>query len=153
MAANQMDQNTSGQTEEKDQNVYSFMMQIVQEKHGDDIDMDILNSEADILYDIFGDVLLQYFEPQLDAEQKQQFDKYVEAGEDQENLLNFLVEAIPDLEQQIIQVLVKFRTDYLSGKLEAKARSAQDGQDGQETPSDQGSQIEGEGGDPLSASS
>jgi hypothetical protein len=131
MAANQMSQNSTGQVEEKDQNVYSFMMQIVQEKHGDDIDMDILNSEADILYDIFGDVLLQYFEPQLNAEQKQQFDKYVEAGEDQDNLLNFLVEVIPDLEQQIIQVLVKFRTDYLSGKLEAQAQESQVDQEGQ----------------------
>jgi hypothetical protein len=104
--------------EEKDQNVYSFMMQLVQEKHGDDVDVEFLNAESDRLYDLFGNVLLQYFEPQLNEEQKQQFDQLIEANENQDNLLNFLVENIGDLEQQIIKVLVSFRTEYITGKFE-----------------------------------
>lgn len=106
-------------TEDKDQNVYSFMMQLVQEKHGDDVEIDFLNSEADRLYELFGDVLLTYFEPQLNEDQKVQFDQLIENNEDQEALLGFLMENIGDLEEQIIQVLIKFRGDYVAGKLEA----------------------------------
>lgn len=108
------------ETTEKDPNVYSFMMQLVQEKHGDDSEYDFLQSEASRLYDMFGDVLLSYFEPQLNEEQKVQFDQLIEANEGQDALMNYLVENIGDLEQQIIQVLVSFRTDYLQGKLEAE---------------------------------
>ncbi len=107
-------------TAEKDANVYSFMMQLVQEKHGDDSEYDYLQSEASRLYNMFGDVLLSYFEPQLNEEQKVQFDQLIEANEGQDSLMNYLVENIGDLEQQIIQVLVSFRTDYLQGKLEAE---------------------------------
>jgi hypothetical protein len=108
------------ETTEKDPNVYSFMMQLVQEKHGDDSEYDFLQSEAGRLYDMFGDVLLSYFEPQLNEDQKVQFDQLIEANEGQDALMNYLVENIGDLEQQIIQVLVSFRTDYLQGKLEAE---------------------------------
>ncbi|KXK09595.1 MAG: hypothetical protein QY330_02025 [Candidatus Dojkabacteria bacterium] len=103
----------SNNSDPKDQNVLSFMMQLVQEKHGDDIDMDFLNQESSRLYDIFGDNLVDYFEPMLTAEQKGEFDKLVEKGAAQDGLLNYLVESIPDLENQILQVLVQFRNDYL----------------------------------------
>jgi len=105
-----MDTNT---TEERDQNVYSFMMQLVQEKHGDETDAEFLSSESDRLYDLFGDVLLGYFEPQLNPEQKQQFDQLIEANESQDSLMQFLIENIGDLEKQIMQILVNFRTDYI----------------------------------------
>ena len=41
-------------------------------------------------------------------------DQLVAAKNDQEKLLEYLIQAIPNLEQQILQVLVDFRNDYLS---------------------------------------
>jgi hypothetical protein len=113
------DQQLDQQGEQKDQNVFSFMMQLVQEKHGDEIEFDFLQREAEQLYELFGDSLLSYFEPQLSPDQKQQFDQLIESEEDQEVLLNFLMENISDLEQQIVQMLVSFRGDYLAGKFQA----------------------------------
>lgn len=97
----------------KDQNVLSFMMQLVQEKYGDDVDISFLNQESDKLYNQFGDNLVSYFEPQLSDDRKKQFDELISAGSDQSNMLNFLIESIPNLEEQIMNVLVKFREDYL----------------------------------------
>lgn len=101
------------QAQPKDQNVLSFMMQLVQEKHGDETEIDFLNQESDRLYNMFGDNLVSYFEPMLTEDQKKDFDKLVGTGADQEGLLNFLIQAIPNLEMQILQLLVKFRADYL----------------------------------------
>lgn len=98
----------------KDQNVLSFMMQLVQEKYGDEIDIEFLNQESDRLYDMFGNNLVDYFEPMLSEEQKMQFDQLVATSPEQEKLLEFLISNIPNLEQQILQVLVNFRNEYLS---------------------------------------
>ena len=109
-----MDQNTpNGISDNRDQNVLSFMMQLVQEKHGDDIQIDFLNSESDRLYNIFGDKLVSFFEPQLSEEQKKSFDQMIAANKTQDDLMNFLIESISDLEEQIMQVLVQFREEYL----------------------------------------
>jgi hypothetical protein len=113
-----MDDQTSPQAQtadpEEDEHVYSFMRSMVQEKHGDDVDYDFLEDEAKRLYELFGDVLLKYFEPQLNEEQKVQFDQLIDGGESQDALMSFLMENIGNLEQQIIDVLVKFRTDYIT---------------------------------------
>jgi len=98
----------------KDQNVLSFMMQLVQEKHGDDVEIQFLNQEADRLYDMFGNNLVQYFEPMLSSEQKTQFDELVKKNTGQDALLAFLIQAIPDLETRIMGVLVNFRNQYLA---------------------------------------
>jgi len=98
----------------RDQNVLAFMMQLVQEKHGADTDIEFLNQEANRLYDTFGDELVSYFEPMLSDENKKQFDALVERSTDQEELLNFLIQSIPELEKQIMNVLVQFRTKYLA---------------------------------------
>lgn len=98
----------------KDQNVVSFMMQLVQEKYGDEVDGNFLTQESDRLYDIFGNSLVDYFEPMLSEDQKSQFDGLVANSAKQEELLEFLVNNIPNLEQQILQVLVDFRNDYLN---------------------------------------
>jgi hypothetical protein len=98
----------------KDQNVLSFMMQLVQEKYGDEIEIEFLNQESDRLYDLFGNNLVDYFEPMLTEEQKLQFDQLVATNPEQEKLLEFLITNIPNLEQQILQVLVNFRNEYLS---------------------------------------
>jgi len=100
--------------ENKDQNVLSFMMQLVQEKYGDDIEIDFLNQESNKLYDLFGNNLVRYFEPMLDETQKEQFDKMVKEQTNQDALLAFLIQAIPDLENKIMQVLVSFRSQYLA---------------------------------------
>jgi hypothetical protein len=102
------------QDELKDQNVLSFMMQLVQEKHGADTDSEFLTQESNRLYDSFGDELVTYFEPMLSDDQKVEFDKLVEQGGDQEQLLNFLIQSIPELEKQIMNVLVQFRSKYLA---------------------------------------
>ena len=97
----------------KDQNVLSFMMQLVQEKYGDDVEIGFLNQEAGRLYELFGNNLVQYFEPMLTVEQKTQFDELVKKQTNQDALLSFLIQAIPDLENRIMQVLVAFRNQYL----------------------------------------
>lgn len=103
--------------QEKDKNVMAFMMQLVQEKFGDDVEIETLNAESDRLYNEFGNNLVGYFEPLLSEDQKRQFDQLVEQKSDQDVLLNFLIEVIPNLEQEILQVLVSFRADYLNQEL------------------------------------
>lgn len=44
----------------KDQNVVSFMMQLIQEKHGDEVDINFLNQEAIFLHLNFVVVTLHY---------------------------------------------------------------------------------------------
>lgn len=99
---------------QKDPNVLAFMMQIVQEKHGDNIDSNFLEEEANRLYDEFGDNLVNYFEPMLSEEQKQQFDQLVSQGVGQDVLLEFLIGAIENLEQKIIGVLGQFKNKYMA---------------------------------------
>lgn len=99
---------------ERDQNVYSFMLQLVQEKYGDDTDLAFQNTEAERLYDIFGNNLVSYFEPMLSEQQKVQFDDLYKKGSDNQALLGFLTQAIPDLEMKIMQVLISFRNAYLT---------------------------------------
>ena len=104
---------TDNTQQPKDQNVLTFMMSLVQEKYGDDIDMTFLNTESGRLYDLFGDQLVTYFEPMLSEDQKKDFDLLVNQQNNQDQLLNFLIQAIPDLENKILQVLVAFKTEYL----------------------------------------
>ena len=99
---------------QKDPNVLAFMMQIVQEKHGDNIDSKFLDEEANRLYDEFGDNLVNYFEPMLSVEQKQEFDQLVAQGSKQDVLLDFLIGAIENLEQKIIGVLGQFKNKYMA---------------------------------------
>ena len=100
-------------SEPRDQNVVSFMRQLVQEKHGNQVEADFLESEADKLYNEFGDNLVVYFEPMLNDSQKQEFDRLINEGVDQEKLLAFLMDSIENLEQKIIQVLMDFRENYI----------------------------------------
>lgn len=99
---------------QKDPNVMAFMTQMVQEKHGDNIDSKFLEEEADRLYNEFGDNLVNYFEPMLSDTQKAEFDKLVSGGATQDKLLEFLMSAIDNLEQKILTVLTQFKTQYMS---------------------------------------
>jgi hypothetical protein len=99
---------------QKDPNVMTFMMQVVQEKHGDAVDSKFLQEESERLYDEFGDRLVSYFEPLLSEDQKTQFDQLVAQGADQNRLLGFLVGAIDDLEKKILDTLNQFKNEYLA---------------------------------------
>ena len=99
--------------EVKDENVMSFMRQIVQEKHGNQVEADFLETEATKLYNEFGDNLVVYFEPMLNDSQKQEFDRLINESADQDKLLSFLMDSIENLEQKIIQVLMNFRETYI----------------------------------------
>ena len=126
------DQNPQIQTnpaiQSKDQNVLSFMMQLVQERYGDEVGIEFLNSESDKLYQKFGDDLVSYFEPQLNDDQKKQFDQLIAGGKGQDDMLNFLLDAIPDLEEQIMQVLIQFRAEYLGQVAEGQPETNQSDQ-------------------------
>ncbi|MBU0975923.1 MAG: hypothetical protein ABIE03_03400 [Patescibacteria group bacterium] len=98
---------------QKDPNVMTFMMQMIQEKHGDSVDSKFLEEEATKLYDEFGDRLVGYFEPMLTDEQKGQFDELVTQGSDQDKLLEFLVGSIDNLEQRILDTLNQFKSEYM----------------------------------------
>lgn len=115
-----MDQNQNSQTtpagQPKDPNVYSFMLQMVQEKNGDEVDNEFLNTEAERLYLEFGDKLVESFEPLLSDEQRTQFDQLVEQGASQDMILNFLTTNIQNLEQRILDVLMMFKQQYMSEK-------------------------------------
>ncbi|MFW5702635.1 MAG: hypothetical protein ACOCXP_01570 [Candidatus Dojkabacteria bacterium] len=113
-----MRQYSMDEQQQKDQNVYSFMLQLVQEKRGDDLPLQQLNTEADTLYEIFGDNLVTYFEPQLNEQQQEQFSQMVDGGAEDNDLMDYLLENISNLEEQIVAILVQFRQDYLSGKFE-----------------------------------
>jgi len=112
--------NFSPSPEVRDQNVLSFMMQLVQEKYGDDIEINFLNEEADKLYNIFGEKLVSYFEPQLSEEDKKRFDEFIRQNKAQDELMKFLLAVIPDLEAQIMQILINFREEYLNEKSNSK---------------------------------
>lgn len=99
---------------QKDPNVMTFMMQIIQEKHGDSVDSKFLEEEASRLYDEFGDRLVSYFEPMLTEEQRNQFDELVTQGADQDKLLEFLVGSIDNLEQRILDTLNQFKAEYMN---------------------------------------
>ena len=99
---------------QKDPNVMAFMMQMVQEKHGNEVDPKFLEQESEKLYEEFGDNLVNYFEPMLTDEQKTQFDQLVQQGAAQDKLLEFLIGAIENLEQKILEVLNQFKTRYMA---------------------------------------
>lgn len=106
------------QTEEKDANVMQFMQQLVQEKHGNQVELAFLESEADKLYNEFGENLVAHFEPMLTDAQKMEFDKIVKEGSDKDSMLTFLMDSIPNLEEKIIRVLLEFKDEYLQSPLD-----------------------------------
>lgn len=110
----QQGMNQQGSTEEKDQNVYNFLVQIIQEKHGNNIPWEQVTAEADRLYDELGDLLVNTFEPEMKENQKEEFDKLYAQGYNQDELQMYLLQNIPNLEDRIQQILIDFRQRYLS---------------------------------------
>ncbi len=102
----------------RDPNVLSFMLSLVQMKFGNEIDPEFLNNEANRLYDLFGDLLVDYFEPMMNEDQKNQFNALIDSGADQARILEFLIASIPQLDMKIQQVLLDFRDKYLSNAIQ-----------------------------------
>lgn len=100
--------------EEKDQNVYNFLISIIKEKRGEDFPYDQMTAEADVLYDELGDLLVNTFEPEMQDNQKKEFDELVSQGYAQDDLQTYLLQNIPSLEQRIQQILIDFRQKYLA---------------------------------------
>jgi hypothetical protein len=100
--------------EEKDQNVYNFLISIIKEKRGEDFPYDQMTAEADVLYDELGDLLVNTFEPEMQDTQKKEFDELVSQGYAQDDLQTYLLQNIPSLEQRIQQILIDFRQKYLA---------------------------------------
>jgi hypothetical protein len=107
----------NSQNQYRDQNVMSFMMQLVQEKFGDDVELNFMNQESERLYNLFGNNLVSFFEPMLTDEQKTQFSALYSQNSDQEALLAFLIQSIPDLEMKMLQILVDFKNAYLTNRI------------------------------------
>ncbi len=100
--------------EPKEDELFSKMMELVQQKHGDDVDPDFLHTEAERLYLEFGDQLANYFEPMLTEEQKQEFDQLAENGMSQDQAIEFLTRSIDDLEGKMLNALFEFQKRYLN---------------------------------------
>lgn len=97
----------------KDRNVLSFMYQLVQERHGDDTDINFLNSEADRLYFLFGNKMVEYFASMLNDSQKAEFSQLINNRADQNQVMEYLANALPDMEGRILKILAMFRNEYL----------------------------------------
>jgi len=97
------------------------MMQLVQEKHGAEVKEKFLNGEATRLYNLYGDTLLDYFEPLLTGDQAKEFDQLVKNEEGQDLLISYLSNNIPNLEDQILKTLAAFRGSYLAGSFDRES--------------------------------
>ena len=100
--------------EQKDQNVYNFLVQIIQEKRGNNLPWDQITTEADSLYEKLGDALVNTFEPEMSNENRDEFNNLVGQGYKQEDLQMYLLQNIPNLENRITQILENFKATYLS---------------------------------------
>lgn len=97
----------------KDERVMGFMKQIIKEKHGQNIEEDFLNQEADMLYNKFTERLTSYFKQFISKEQEKELNKLIGQSANQDVVLTFLMESIDNFEAKIIYVLMNFRNDYL----------------------------------------
>ena len=100
--------------QQRDQNVLSFMMQLVQQKYGDEVESSFLVEESNKLYDKFGEALVDYFDPIMTEQQHKEFDKLSSEGANNSKVLEFLMREVPDLDTNIKKVLFMFRENYLN---------------------------------------
>ncbi len=98
----------------KDPNVFTYMMQLVQQKYGDDVDSGFLEKNANDLYDKFAEELVSYFSPILSPEQKKSFDSMLENNVPEEKMVAYLFSIVDDVEGHIKQILDSFKDTYLN---------------------------------------
>lgn len=98
----------------RDQNVLIFMMQLVQQKYGDDVDSNFLVNESNKLYDEFGEALVDYFSGLMSEEQEKEFGRLSDSGAPNNMVLEFLMREIPELDDKIKKVLSLFKDRYIN---------------------------------------
>ena len=74
---------------------------------------DNLIKEAEMLYEMFTENLVSYFEPYVSEEDSNRLDDLLKKSTDKDTILTFLMESIDNFEQKIVRVLVDFRNSYL----------------------------------------
>jgi hypothetical protein len=100
--------------QQRDQNVLSFMMQLVQQKYGDEVESSFLVEESNKLYDRFGEALVDYFDPLMNEEQHNEFNRLSTEEGSNSKVLEFLMREVPDLDTNIKKVLYMFKENYLN---------------------------------------
>lgn len=108
--------NQSDKVNLRDDRVVSFIKQMVREKYGPSMSEDNLTKEAEMLYEMFTENLVSYFEPYVSEEANNRLNDLIKKSTDKDTVLAFLMESVDNFEQKIIQVLVDFRNSYLKDK-------------------------------------
>ena len=92
--------------------LYSFLTQMIQQKHGDDADAEFIQTEIERLEIDLKEKLLAYLEPMLDMSSKIEFEEMLKQEVDLDSVVDFMFGAIPDIQTKIIGYLDKYKTDY-----------------------------------------
>ncbi|MBN1331718.1 hypothetical protein JW978_02405 [Candidatus Dojkabacteria bacterium] len=98
----------------KDSFIRSFLLQMVQEKHGDEAELEFIEKEVERLSYDLQEKLVAYFEPQMDSTSRAEFERLLNEGEDMNSTGQFLFGAIADLENKTIEFLDKYKSEYLN---------------------------------------
>lgn len=100
---------------QRDPAIVAYMSDAVREKNkGKQITEDFVQTEANKLYDDFGENLINTFERMLEKEQIDKFNEMLEGGATQNQLLEYTMGCIPNLEKRIEEVLLTFREKYIN---------------------------------------
>jgi len=105
--------NQSDRDSLRDDRVMNYIKQIVREKYGPNMSEENFTKEAELLYEMFTENLVSYFEPYISKENSNKLDDLLKKSTDKDTILAFLMESIDNFEQKIVQVLVNFRNSYL----------------------------------------
>lgn len=100
----------------KDSYLYSFLVEMVQEKHGDEIEIEFLESEVDHLNVDLSEKLLLYFEPMLEEALKVEFEELVQREASIGEILGFFASNISNFEEGVVDFLEHYRRRYLLQK-------------------------------------
>ena len=96
----------------QDSYVQSFLTQMVQERYGDDVELEFIETEVERLHMDLGDKLIKHFEPLLDSSSQAEFERLLGADSDMDTVIQFLFGSIDDLQPKIFDFLDKYKTDY-----------------------------------------
>ncbi|MBD3280883.1 hypothetical protein GF389_05165 [Candidatus Dojkabacteria bacterium] len=90
----------------------SYLTQLIQEKHGDDVELEFIETERERLELDIKEKLLNYFEPMLATSAKKEFERMLESETEINVLMQFLFGTIDNLEEKIFEFLDKYKADY-----------------------------------------
>lgn len=98
----------------RDPQIMEELRELVRFKHGRGSEATFVEQESTRLYDLFSEQLISFFEPMISEEKKAEFDNLSsQPGVNQETLMGFLIETIPDLQNQVLQALHEFEANYI----------------------------------------